>query len=139
MRIFILVVLLLTACSKEAPPAPSGGLAPGIFAAGERDALCVMGIGKVQTAGFISHGAGNENCSASGRIVEAKGQWFLQPAGDADCRIPLRVTKEGIALGAGAAACAYYCAPGLDFAGKSFTRIAQTKARPADIAGDALC
>lgn len=140
MRFTILVALLLTACSKEAPPpAPSLQIPPGYFASGERDALCVMGIGKMQRAGFVSYGADDANCSATGKIVRTNGEWALQPSGDAECRIALAVTKNGITLGRASAACSYYCAPGVSFAGKSFTRLPASMKAPSDLAGDPLC
>jgi hypothetical protein len=140
MRTIILAALVLTACAKEAAPPRPPELAPGVFAANQRDALCVMGIGGVQRAGFIAFGANDTNCSARGKIVQASpGQWQLQPDGDAECRIPLTVTKDGMALGPVSQACAYYCPPGLSFAGKAFTRI-ENAAKPAtDLAGDPLC
>jgi hypothetical protein len=139
MRPIILAALLLTACTKEEAPRPPE-LAPGVFAANQRDALCVMGIAAVQRAGFIAFGPGDSNCSARGKVVHGDGgRWLLQPDGDAECRIPLIVTKDGIALGPVPQACAYYCPPGLGMAGKSFTRIENAPKLATDLAGDPLC
>jgi hypothetical protein len=139
MRSALLAALLLTACTKEEVP-PKSELAPGIFTANQRDALCIFGGNGVQRAGFITYGANDANCSARGKIVAAgNGRWQLHPDGDAECGIQLVVTKDGIALGPASRSCAYYCPPGLSFAGKTFARIG-TGAKPAtDLAGDALC
>jgi hypothetical protein len=140
MRSIILAALMLTACAKEAAPPRPPELAPGVFAANPRDALCVIGIGAVQRAGFIAFGPGDANCSARGKVVQAgAGKWQLQPDGDAECRIPLVVTKDGIALGPVSQACAYYCPPGLSMAGKAFIRIENASKPITDLAGDPLC
>ena len=123
MRCLILAfALFASACAQEEPPPPKAvtGLPPGIFAGRERDGLCISGNGAVQRAGFIVYGAGNSNCSASGKIEQAEGRWTLVPDGESACRIPLTPRGGTVTLGAAPAACAYYCAPGVSFDGKEF-------------------
>jgi hypothetical protein len=139
MRILLLATLLMTACSREASPPPDPGIAPGQFAASGRDGLCIVGTGEVRRAGFITYGDGDANCAVSGRIAKVGAQWALAPAGDLECRIPLEVTKDGITLGAVAPSCAYYCAPGVSFARKSFKRTEQQGRGATDFGGDPLC
>lgn len=137
MRFLILAfAFTATACAQEEPPAT--GLAAGTFTSGDRDALCIAGAAGEQRAGFVAYGAGDANCSASGRIESAGAGWTLIPAGDSECRIPVTVAAGGITLGPGTAECNYYCGPGATFAGKSFQ--STPDARPAsDLAGDPLC
>jgi hypothetical protein len=129
--------LLLSSCAKEEPPPP--GIPAGTFASGERDGLCVSGLAGSQRGGFVVYGPGDTNCSASGRIEQAGGSWQLVPEGEGDCRIPLQVDGGTIALGRGAPSCAYYCAPGVTFEGKSFGRIEWNSRQVTDVAGDPLC
>lgn len=141
MRCFILTfALTVTACAQEeAPPQqPTAALASGVFAGGERDALCIGGTGGAQRAGFVVYGADNANCTASGRIEQAGAGWALIPVGDNACRIPLTVEGDRVSLGAAPAACGYYCGPGVSLAGKSFERRADDKP-VTDLAGDPLC
>ena len=127
-----LIVLLLAACSPQAPEPPAERL---LYAGEGRDRLCIDG----KRAGFIVYGQGNANCSARGELGQAGERLLvLTPAGDADCRIDLVRQPGSIRLGARSAACAYYCGPGADFAGKVLTK--STSASPAvDFAGDPLC
>ena len=129
------LVLLVAACQQEQAATP--GLDPGTFTGGGRDALCIAGAAGAQRAGFVVFGAANANCSASGHIEPAGAGWQLVPAGDAECKIPLTVTATGISLGARLRACAYYCGPGADYAGKQFARA--TGVKPVDLAGDPFC
>ena len=139
-RLILAFALSATACAQEEPPAPklSAELPPGIFAARERDGLCIMGIGKAQRAGFIVYGEGNANCSASGQVEGIGGRWALVPDGEGSCRIPFTQESGVVTLSRATAGCAYYCAPGVTFEGKSFTRI-ETSTSPTDLAGDPLC
>jgi hypothetical protein len=130
MRILV-PVLLLAACSPEAPEEPTERQ---LYAGEGRDRLCVAG----QRGGFITYGAGDANCSARGRIERTGDQLALNPDGDSDCRIEAKVSGDRVALGARSAACAYYCGPGADYTGKGFAESAS--ASPAvDFAGDPLC
>ena len=137
----ILTAGLLAACSSEsAEPV----LAAGLFVGEGRDALCIAGTGSAQRAGFIVYGAGPENCSVRGRVAYDGGKWALVPSGEGECRIPLDVGGGRVSLGPAPAACAYYCGPGVAFAGKAFSRVdpsnaAATRAPMTDLAGDPLC
>ena len=137
MRFLILATLLLSSCSKEEPAPP--GIPAGTFAAGERDGLCISGLAGAQRAGFVLYGPGDTNCSASGRLEGSDGNWTLVPDGEGDCNIPLKVEAGIIALGRVAPSCAYYCAPGVTFEGKSFQRVEWNSRQVADLAGDLLC
>ena len=126
----------LAACSKPQAAAPP--LVAGTYGGAGRDALCLAGEGDASRAGFITYGADNANCSASGRLVAAGAGWELVPAGEGECRIPLKFGDGTVTLGAQSAVCAYYCGPGVSFAGKSFS----TSSKPGaavDVAGDPLC
>jgi hypothetical protein len=132
MRILALV-LLLAACTQEAPRKP---VEQAITYAGEgRDRLCTKG----DRAGFIAYGKNDSNCTAQGRI-ERSGEHLLtlQPVGDADCRIPIAEQAGTLRLGKAGAACSYYCGPDASFDGKAFTKDASASAA-VDFAGDPLC
>src|SRR4051812_33100948 len=78
MRI-LAIVLLLGACSPQPPqPKPERVL----YAGQGRERLCTDG----KRAGFIVYGDGDGNCAATGRIERGS---FI-PAGDEDCKIPVR-------------------------------------------------
>jgi hypothetical protein len=132
---------LLAACSPagQAPQdQAAASIAAGTHLGTGRDALCVAGEGAAMRGGFIAFGEGDSNCSASGRIDAANGTLALIPAGDAECRIPLKVEGGRIILGQASASCAYYCGPGASLDGKSFAAAVSNK--PAtDFGGSALC
>ena len=131
MRI-LLLILLLAACSPEAPEGPPERA---LYAGEGRDRLCLAG----DRVGFIVYGAGDANCSVRGRVEPAGEQLLtIVPDGDPDCRIEAREAPGSITLGQANEACAYYCGLGADFAGKAFARA--DGASPAiDFAGDPLC
>ena len=137
MRIAILLALgAIAACSKPqaaAPPAIAG-----TYAGAGRDALCFASDGGPSRSGFITYGAGDANCSASGRLVGAGEAWELVPAGEGECRIPVSFGDGTVTLGAQSANCAYYCGPGASFAGKTFRMVPKPPAA-VDLAGDPLC
>ena len=136
---FLTLALALTAagCAQQQPSA-QGALAAGTFSGGGRDALCIAGPAGAQRGGLIVFGPGEANCTAAGRIEPAGAGWQLVPAGDGECRIALTANAAGITLGPANPACAYYCGPGADYAGKSF-RKAPDAAPATDLAGDPLC
>jgi len=137
MRFLLLAALVsITACAKEDAPAPA--LPAGVYPGSGRDALCIAGQGGAQRAGFVTYGAGDTNCSATGQIVAAGKGWALNPAGDLDCKIPLRVGAGRVTIGELPQACAYYCGPGATANGKVFGPVAPGKP-PTDLAGDPLC
>ncbi len=130
MRLLALA-LLLAACSPQAPEPPAERL---LYAGEGRDRLCVAG----QRGGFIAYGDGDANCSARGLVERTGDRLLLIPDGDADCRIEAALAGDRLTLGARSDACAYYCGPGADFAGKAFVQ--SPSASPAvDFAGDPLC
>ena len=140
MRFLILAAALsISSCAKEEPAPSPVGLSPGTYAAGERDGLCISGLAPEQRAGFVVYGPGDRNCSASGRISQTNGSWSLVPAGEGECRIPLLIQGGTIALGGAGPGCAYYCAPGVTFEGKTFERIEHHSQSVTDLAGDRLC
>ena len=129
------LVLLLAACSQQ-PAEPS--LATGTFAGQGRDRLCIAGEPGSYRAGLIAYGAGDNNCTVSGRLVPAGPNWLLVPAGEGPCRTPVTVDGNTVRIGEVPAACAYYCAPGASLAGKTYNR-ADMGAKAMDFAGDPLC
>jgi hypothetical protein len=130
MRILVLV-LLLAACAPEATEPPAERL---LYAGQGRDRLCLTGL----RGGFITYGDGDANCSARGKVERTADRLALIPDGDSDCRIEAKLDGDSLAFGARATACAYYCGPGADYAGKQLAR--NDAASPAvDFAGDPLC
>ncbi len=125
------LLLLLAACSGQAPePSPERLL----YAGEGRDRLCIAG----QRGGLIVYGDGNANCSARGRVEQSAVRIVLIPDGDPDCRIAARIEGDRLTFEAGAAACAYYCGPTANLAGKALR--SSPDASPAvDFAGDPLC
>ena len=128
----IALVLLLAACSPQAPDKPAAQVT---YAGAGRDRLCLKG----DRVGFITYGQGGMNCSAQGRIGRTgEHSLAIVPIGDGDCRIPAEEKGDTITLGKTTAACAYYCGPDATFVGRTFTKAASTS--PAvDFAGDPLC
>ena len=135
MRLILPLALLLAACSQQ-PAEPS--LTTGTFAGEGRDRLCIAGEPGSYRGGLIAFGAGDANCSASGRTEAAGGRFTLVPRGEDACRIPLTVEANVIRLGEVPSSCSYYCGPGATMAGKTFNR-ADMGARVTDLAGDPLC
>lgn len=131
MRLPILPFLLLSACSPEAADPPAERL---LYAGQGRDRLCVA----APRGGFVVYGQGNANCSARGRIERSGDRLVLIPDGDPDCRIEARLSGGRLAFGPRADACAYYCGPGADYAGKVLAKSA-TASPAVDFAGDPLC
>ena len=135
MRPMLSLSLLLAACSQQPDQA---SLATGTFAGQGRDRLCIAGEAGAYRAGLIAYGAGDTNCSASGRLEDAGGQWSLVPSGEGPCRIALQIDGDQIRIGNIAEACSYYCGPGATLARKSFHRT-QAGQKATDLAGDPLC
>ncbi len=124
-------LFLLAACSPEAPAPRTENL---LYAGAGRDRLCVDG----QRGGLIVYGKGDANCSARGRVERSGDKLILIPEGDSDCRIPAELNGDSLRLGRRSPACAYYCGPDADYAGKVLAKNAS--ASPAvDFAGDPLC
>ncbi len=87
---------------------------------------------------MIAFGPGNTNCSASGVVMVDGGQFVLVPRGEGECRIPLEIDGNVVRVGQPPAACAYYCGPGADMAGRAYNK-ADMGAQAVDMAGDPLC
>ena len=136
MRRLLLLPLLLSACSQQPEPAPS--VATGTFAGEGRDRLCIAGEPGSYRGGVTAFGAGDINCSASGKIEMQAGQFFLVPRGEGDCRIPMTIEGNIVRIGDVPAACSYYCGPGASLAGRTFNR-AEMGSKAVDLAGDPLC
>ena len=134
MRIAVLAVIVLAACSGE--PEPKGR--SGSFSGAGRDRLCIADEAQDQRAGLVIYGAGDGNCSASGRLERGAAGWILVPRGEGNCRISLLTTGDGYSVGKVTAACDYYCGPGASFEGQRFEREA-TIGIVTDLAGDPLC
>jgi hypothetical protein len=126
------VFLVMTGCSPEAAP-PAQDRAT--YAGQGRDRMCLNG----ERAGFIVYGEGDANCSVRGRAERAGGERLaIIPDGDEDCRIEAFRQSGRIVLGARDDACAYYCGPRADFAGKAFAK-SDSDSPAVDFAGDPLC
>lgn len=136
MRSILLCFILLAACSQGQEPAPS--IATGTFAGEGRDRLCIAGEPGNYRAGLIAYGAGDANCSASGKVETENGSATLIPRGEGSCRIPLSIAGGEITIGDVPAACSYYCGPSAAMAGKTFSR-ADAGGNVVDLAGDPLC
>ena len=135
MRLILPLILLLPSCTQQ-PSDPS--LATGTFVGQGRDRLCIAGEPGNYRGGLIAYGEGDVNCSASGRIDVQNGKFALVPRGEGACRVPLEIQGNTVRIGELPAACAYYCGPGADLAGKSYNR-ANMGAQATDLAGDPLC
>lgn len=131
MRVILPAVLLIAACSSEAPRSPPERA---LFAGEGRDRLCLAG----ERVGFVTYGEGDANCTVQGRAEQSGEQMTITPDGDEDCRIEARREGGVISLKPLSAACDYYCGPGASFEGRSLEY--EAAASPAvDFAGDPLC
>jgi hypothetical protein len=137
MRAILSIALFLAACSQDQPTADAA-IAPGTFAGEGRNRLCIAGEGQSPRAGLIAYGPGDANCSAAGRLERSGSGWALIPKGEGNCRIPLSVEGNVVSVGQPPAACSYYCGPGAQLAGKSYSR-SDMGAKAVDFAGDPLC
>ncbi len=135
MRAFLPFALLMSACSQQ-PQAPT--LATGTFSGEGRDRLCIAGDAGNYRAGLIAFGEGNVNCSAAGSLQADGAGWVLVPKGEGPCRIPIMIEGNMVRVGQAPAACAYYCGPGADMAGRAYNR-SDMGAQAVDLAGDPLC
>ena len=135
MRPILPVALLLTACSQQAENAQ---IPTGTYAGQGRDRLCIAGDAGNYRGGLIAFGKGDINCSASGSVTGEGEQYVLVPRGEGECRIPFEIKGNVVRIGQPPAACAYYCGPGAEMAGRSFKK-AGIEAQTTDLAGDPLC
>jgi len=135
MRTIIPMALLLAACSRQ-PENPS--IPTGTYAGQGRDRLCIAGEAGGYRAGLIAYGQGDVNCSAAGKLEPAGAGWVLIPKGEGPCRIPIEIQGNVVRIGQPPAACAYYCGPSAEMAGRTYNR-ADMGAKAVDLAGDPLC
>ncbi len=137
-----LSALLLAGCgdtskSKSNAAEPTAGPAAKVltFAGKGRDRVCLdQGGGR---AGFITYGARDTNCSASGTLEQDGQRVVIVPDGDTQCRIEATLSGVELRLGRVSPACRYYCAPGASFAGRTLRQAPGTPVT--DVAGDPLC
>ena len=135
MRPILPLALLLAACSQQ-PAEPT--LTAGTYAGEGHDRLCIAGEPGNYRGGLIAFGAGDVNCSASGRIESQGNALALVPRGEGPCRIPLTIEDSTVRIGQVPTACSYYCGPGASMAGKTYNRV-DMGAKAVDLAGDPLC
>lgn len=134
--IILLAVILESACAK--PSAEVAGPTYGTFVGAGRDRLCLSKRADGTKGGVITYGAGDVNCSASGKVEASGTGWNLTPNGEGGCKIGLTINGDSARVTNVPASCAYYCAPGATLAGKQFTRDSKAGAAT-DLGGDPLC
>jgi hypothetical protein len=135
MRAIILLALLMAACSQQ-PDAPT--IAAGTYSGKGRDRLCIAGEAGAYRAGLNAYGQGDVNCSATGSLEPLGAGWVLVPKGEGPCRIPIEIQGNVVRIGQPPQACAYYCGPGANMAGRTYNR-SDMGAKAVDLAGDPLC
>jgi hypothetical protein len=136
MRSACLAALLLAACSRGVDP---GDALIGVYRGQDRDALCIAREGDGLKAGVVTYGSGALNCSLAGRAEVRGKSLFITPRGDSECSVDIRVIDGVATLGPRTQACAYYCGPGADFAGRELRKTPDAATKVTDFAGDALC
>ncbi|HVF84142.1 MAG TPA: hypothetical protein VM913_08240 [Sphingomicrobium sp.] len=140
-------IVLLTGCGQQAASSssanedgdgtqPAGSTGPVSYAGSGRDRLCLSEA--EGRAGLVIYGEGDANCGVRGTVQRSANRLTVTPEGDAACRIEAAISGDRLILGARNSACAYYCGPTANYAGKTFTRIADPEPA-ADLAGDPLC
>ena len=136
MRFACLATLLLAACSREADP---GEMLVGVYGESDRDGLCVARDGEGLKAGLIAYGDGASNCSLNGR-AEVRGESLVViPRGDLECSVDIRIVNGIATVGPQLQACAFYCGPGANYAGRKLRKTADAATKVVDFAGDPLC
>jgi hypothetical protein len=136
MRFLLLTVLMLAGCSNADDP---GDSLVGIYRGQDRDALCIAREGEGLKAGLIAYGDGDTNCSLSGRAQISGNSLVLTPPGDSECSVEVSVANGAATFGQRSAACAYYCGPGANFAGRKLLKTPEASAKVSDFAGDPIC
>ena len=136
MRLICITVLLLAGCSEGADP---GDALIGNYRGPVRDALCIAREGEGLKVGLIAYGDGDMNCSFSGPAQIRGNSLVITPRGDSDCSVQVSVTNDVATLGQRTAACAYYCGPGANFAGRELRKAPEASPKVSDFAGDPLC
>ena len=136
MRFACLAVLLLAACSEGVG---SGDSLVGNYRGQERDALCIAREGEGLKAGLIAYGDGDTNCSLSGHAQIRGDALVIAPRGDSECSVEISIANGVATVGQRTAACAYYCGPGANFAGRKLRKAPDTSPKVSDFAGEPLC
>ena len=144
MRIVILAVLMVFACSPERKSgqtaSDAGGTSrPSVWTGQGRDRLCISRAGDDWTIGIATFGRGDANCTIQTRVVLAEHGSLVQARGDPACEF--FIISDGTTLSLPSrvpAACAYYCGPGASLPGKKF-RLAPNALPATDLVGDPLC
>lgn len=126
------ILLVLAGCSPEPQRTAEAWT-------GGRDGLCVAGEGEISRAGLITYGPGNANCSLTGTATRTGDKLMITPRGEGACRVEVLLTGDAAVIGPRSPACAYYCGPGADFAGRTLRRSGNPAQKVTDLAGDALC
>ncbi len=135
MRQLILIALILSGCRAGNAPAEAS-----LYRGEGRDRLCLVPDGDGYRAGLIAFGAGDSNCSLSGRAAFDGRKLTMSPHGDSSCIVTATVVDGVARVAPLPPSCAYYCAPGADMSGRSFRKIAHGDlAEAKDFAGDPLC
>ena len=136
MRFACLAALLLAGCSDVADP---GDALVGIYRGQERDALCIAREGEGLKAGLIAYGDGDMNCSLSGPAQVRGNALVIAPRGDSECLVEISIANGVATAGQRTAACAYYCGPSANFAGRNLSKSPDASTKMTDFAGDPLC
>ena len=136
MRRLFFLVLALSGCK----PAGHDPQAAALYRGEGRDRLCLLPDGDTYRAGLIVYGTGNTNCSLTGTAVLDGLTLAITPSGDPACTVTAAMTNGAARFGALPASCVYYCAPGVDPAGRSFHKIdGADPGEATDYAGERLC
>ena len=136
MRFACLAILLLAGCSQGADP---GDAWIGNYRGPNRDALCVAREGQGFKAGLITYGDGDMNCSLSGPAQIRGDGLVITPRGDSECSVQVSITNGIATFGQRTSACAYYCGPGANFAGRKLPKAPDASTKVSDFAGVPLC
>ena len=135
MQRLILFALILSGCRAGNAPTQTS-----LYHGEGRDRLCVVPDGDGYRAGLIAYGAGDSNCSLSGRAAFDGRKLTMSPRGDPACIVTATVAEGVARVVPLAPSCAYYCAPGAEMSSRSFRKIARgDPAEARDFAGDPLC
>jgi hypothetical protein len=136
MRIACLVALLLSACSRGADP---GSAVVGVYRDPDRDGLCIAREGQGFKAGLITYGDGDTNCSLNGSAEFRGDTLIVTPRGDFACFVEIRITNGVARIAEQTKACAYYCGPEADYAGRELRKTPDAAIKVTDFTGDPLC
>ena len=136
MRLACLAALLLTACSRGSEPREA---VVGVYRGPDRDGLCIAREGEGLKAGLITYGQGDINCSLNGRGELHGDSLIITPRGDSDCSVNVGIANGVARIGPRSQACAYYCGPKADYAGRELRKMPDATSKVTDFAGDPLC